>query len=45
MGSNVISNKKSPPHRLTADKKETKNDPRIIEWLAKKARETNVSGR
>lgn len=27
------------------DRKETKNDPRIIEWLGKKARESNVSGR
>lgn len=27
------------------DRKETKNDPRIIEWLGKKAKESNVSGR
>lgn len=27
------------------DRKETKNDPRIIEWLGKKARASNVSGR
>jgi hypothetical protein len=27
------------------DRKETKNDPRIIEWLGKKARESNVSAR
>lgn len=27
------------------DRKETKNDPRIIEWLGKKAKENNVSGR
>jgi len=27
------------------DRKETKNDPRIIEWLGKKARESNISGR
>jgi hypothetical protein len=27
------------------DRKETKSDPRIIEWLGKKARESNVSGR
>ena len=27
------------------DRKETKNDSRIIEWLGKKARESNVSGR
>jgi hypothetical protein len=27
------------------DRKETKNDPRIIEWLGKKAKESNVSAR
>jgi len=27
------------------DRKETKNDPRIIEWLGNKAKEKNVSGR
>jgi len=27
------------------DRKETKNDPRIIEWLGKKAQKSNVSGR
>lgn len=27
------------------DRKETKNDPRIIEWLGKKAKQSNVSGR
>ena len=27
------------------DRKETKNDSRIIEWLGKKAKESNVSGR
>ena len=27
------------------DRKETKNDPRIIEWLGKKVKENNVSGR
>lgn len=27
------------------DRKETKNDPRIIEWLGKKAQESKVSGR
>lgn len=27
------------------DRKETKNDPRIIEWLGKKAKENNVSAR
>jgi len=27
------------------DRKETRNDPRIIEWLGKKAKETSVSGR
>jgi hypothetical protein len=27
------------------DRKETKNDPRIIDWLGKKARQLNVSGR
>lgn len=27
------------------DRKETKNDQRIIEWLGKKAKESNVSGR
>ena len=27
------------------DRKETKNDPRIIEWLGKKAKESNVSGK
>lgn len=27
------------------DRKETKNDPRIIEWLGKKANESNVSAR
>jgi len=27
------------------DRKETKNDPRIIEWLGKKANESGVSGR
>jgi hypothetical protein len=27
------------------DRRETKNDPRIIEWLGKKAKESNVSGR
>jgi hypothetical protein len=27
------------------DRSETKNDPRIIEWLGKKAKESNVSGR
>ncbi|MBT9132490.1 MAG: hypothetical protein DDT32_01199 [Syntrophomonadaceae bacterium] len=27
------------------DRKETKNDPRVIEWLGKKAKESNVSAR
>jgi hypothetical protein len=27
------------------DRKETKNDPRIIEWLGKKSKESDVSGR
>lgn len=27
------------------DRRETKNDPRIIKWLGKKARESNISGR
>jgi len=29
MGGNVISNKKSPPHRLIADKREIKNFPKL----------------